>query len=429
MLSTAHNKRDILEKAEGIVLESQSHQALFHQLADKISGHNATTENELRLAKEQLSKLKFNFIELETKRRFLQYVRDNIVEFDREQKKDLEIKNNQDKIKSRQLKEVNADLKTQIINGCKDIADNHESVVSRTARLESDCKRIRALEKNILEYQKAKPETCYVGDQVFNLDNCQDILEKQVNDMIESKKKQSACETEIKELKQSIQECQSLNEQLRVQVQEKAALVEKNKESQSVEHMERLKHMNRWYDKVLLFARKFSSGDTVKMEKDCVIVESSCVNPLTTVEQSYQICIKIDIGSKRMKDAMLIPELVDIHDIKERSIKTNDFPLLVREIKYRLEKFMVIDSELEVLRDGYNISWAGNDYLRLILDSGVTIDLLLEDAKPNNQSHYYALKLFNLTGLDYPEKYFIRLQDLIAGESLEACVEAIVDMF
>jgi hypothetical protein len=222
--------------------------------------------------------------------------------------------------------------------------------------------------------------------------------------MHELKERQERLDLENKRLEALIKQETSNKQRLLDTTQPLVEKLEKEKASCNIEFIEKLKNMEDWYKKVIKVNQSTAQA-TIIANRDHVVVNCYCDNTHTAERVTYQVRIDINSNTRKMKDIMLIPNLVDIQITKTCAIKIDDVAFLLREIKHKIQRNLIVAAEVEVLKDVYKIEWNRSNLIIYHLDDGTRYELLIVDSFPG-QLYSVSLPAHSMQ-LNFEQKNFL----------------------
>lgn len=354
-----------------------------------------------------MHKLKFSFLELETKRKFLENIQvstdEDVIPTD-QKIADLEITTAQSKNQLKRSKQYTQSLFQQVENLANEWVQKRKL---HRQYLQSCQYKLEQLQT----WQQQSSSTDYFQDedgyyrQVRYLDeaSAKSLLQQQELQLSQLASRKQQLEDERNQLQWEIEPLASAVQQMRNHV----VVLEKDAEENIHEDDTRskMKQLMNWYDNLVQFLQAMSGvGIKVKDENVLQVIISPEHNS-TVLAEEHQLEIQWNVSS--IVSVRLVPEHISVQDWKKWPQVTH-IPYLVREIIHRLYAF---HHALEQMKKAYeeeslqphklflSQTWTipSPNIVRISINETIFLDLQFPVGYPDANNHFDVIRFFAAT--------------------------------
>ncbi|GJD11578.1 hypothetical protein Gasu2_57110 [Galdieria sulphuraria] len=368
-----------------------------------------------KITQDMMHKLKFSFLELETKRRFLENIQvstdQDIIPTD-QKIADLEITTAQSKNQVKRSKQYTQSLFQQIENLANDWVQKR--------KLHQQY--LQSCQYKLEQLQKWQEQTSTTKDyfkeedgyfrQIKYLDetNAKALLHQRELQLSQLASSKQQLEDRRNELIWELEPLESAVQQMRshVSVLEQDA----NENIHEDDTRSKMKHIMTWYDNLIQFIQAMSGVTVQARDDNTVDIIISSEEDSILLSEEHRLTIEWNASS--IVQVQLVPEHISIQDWKQKWPKTNHIPYIVREIIHRLYAF---HHELEEMKKAYekeeeeerNLKhskvtplsqiWTipTSNTIRLSINETIFLDLQFQIGYPDGNTRFDIIRFFAAT--------------------------------
>eukprot|EP01135_Chromosphaera_perkinsii_P006283 Nk52_evm12s485 gene=Nk52_evmTU12s485 len=354
--------------------------------------NNAETDisyapTDLKHSKEHFSKLKFNFIELETKQGFMERIQKSgdkenqcgALAPNDEELMEIEAKMSDEKVHVKDLKSKNAKLKEECHSLAERVAGRYDEYNHMKTDLTSLVEQMRLMKGEFVDATSKQREVAMTMENTpITLDNAEEILERQTVEMQKLSETKQKEEVELSEMEYRIKclesEINELQESLRNAKEEELELTARNDngeiEKEGECHSEKAKvvqldEMNQWYIYTTRIISNLSGVSIRELDDeskpDHMVIDITVALDCGSVPNSkkYVMDVYFKPGTIALQRVTVEPQDVNISDILEQAVASNDIKFLLREVKSRLTNKFRLGEEINELskQSKYGVLW------------------------------------------------------------------------
>ncbi|GJQ13018.1 hypothetical protein GpartN1_g4809.t1 [Galdieria partita] len=362
-----------------------------------------------KITQDMMHKLKFSFLELETKRRFLENIQvsteQDIIPTD-QKIADLEIATAQSKNQVKRSKQYTQTLFQQIENLATEWVQKRKVHQQYLQSCQYKLEQLQKWQDSTKDYFQDE-EGYYRQIRYLDETNANALLHQRELQLSQLASSKQQLEDKRNELIWEIEPLESAVQQLRshVSVLEQDA----NENIHEDDTRSKMKQIMTWYDNLIQFLQALSGVSIQVKDNNMVEIIISPEEDSILLAEEHQLII--EWNASRIVRAELVPEHISIQDWKQKWTKVTHIPYLVRETIHRLYAF---HHELEQMRKAYkeeeqNLKYSNvvslcqtwtiptANTIRISINETIFLDLQFQIGYPDANTGFDIIRFFAAT--------------------------------